>query len=61
MTDRFVGTRDICEMLGISRTKLFRLKRVGRLPVRPVQTPWTAKDLWRLSDVQAFLAQAKPK
>lgn len=57
--DRFVGTRDVCEMLGISRTKLFRLKRIGRLPVKPVAAPWSAKDKWRLSDVQTYISQAK--
>lgn len=61
MTDRFVSTRDVCQMLGISRTKLYRLKRVARLPVKPVRAPHTAKSLWRLSDVQAYISQAESR
>ena len=55
--DRFVPTSEALEMMGVSRTKAWRLVRSGEL-ARPVKLA-ANRQAWLLSDIQKWMTKKR--
>lgn len=55
--DRLLNWSEVCDLLGIGRTKLWELRQQGHLPeVRMPSATGKRRALrWRQSDVEAFI------
>ena len=53
MTDRILRPRDVCRVIGLSRTTLWRWQRAGDFP-RPVRLGRNSIG-WRASTVQEWI------
>ncbi|MER2492352.1 helix-turn-helix transcriptional regulator [Catenovulum sediminis] len=55
--DKLITTRDVVNMLGVSRRTIYNYTRDHGFP-KPTSKPGCRK-LWRLSDVEAWINQDK--
>lgn len=54
---RLIGVRNLCEMLDVARTTIYRLKDSGRLP-QPLKLGGSVK--WRKDEIDAWVDAGCP-
>jgi hypothetical protein len=52
---RFIGVREMCRMLDISRAQYAKLRRVGKFPIPEAPQALVAATKFRLADVESYI------
>lgn len=58
MEDRMLRVREVCQMIGLSRSTVWRLERAGDFPKHYQLSPGSVG--WKLSEIQNWIDDRQP-